>query len=259
MESNIKTVELCTEKCIFEKEVEVFLESEFALPEYYSPIKRTLHCRFEPTVSSKNLTGSTINIDGVASIKLIYCDDMNEPCCFESGLVFNKNLDTGFDIEKCSIKAGVVDCKTNYSVKSDRKFEIIQYLAKQLPTPFDLFARRFLPKSWTKKRTAYFENHAFYQQPDYKTKLLDVPYLSGCFMFLRTDALRKVGLFDPRYFMYPEDIDLTRRIHEHYRTVMYPAVEITHNHAQGSYHSSRLLWIHITNMIKYFIKWGLKR
>ena len=78
-------------------------------------------------------------------------------------------------------------------------------------------------------------------------------------MFLRCDSLRKVGLFDPRYFMYPEDIDLTRRINQHYRTVMYPAVEITHNHAQGSYHSTRLLWIHITNMIKYFIKWGLKR
>ena len=42
----------------------------------------------------------------------------------------------------------------------------IQYLAKRLPSPFDLFARRFLPKSWTKKRTAHVENHAFYQQPD---------------------------------------------------------------------------------------------
>lgn len=135
----------------------------------------------------------------------------------------------------------------------------IQYLAKQLPTPFDLFARRFLPKLWTKKQTAKFENHKFYQQENYKSQLLDVPYLSGCFMFLRSDALRKVGLFDPRYFMYPEDIDLTRRINQHYRTVMYPAVEITHNHAQGSYHSPRLLWIHITNMLKYFIKWGLKR
>jgi GT2 family glycosyltransferase len=131
----------------------------------------------------------------------------------------------------------------------------IQYLAKQLPTPFDLFARRFLPRAWTKRRNAQFENHWFYQQPDYKTQLLDVPYLSGCFMFLRADALRKVGLFDPRFFMYPEDIDLTRRIHTHYRTVMYPAVEITHNHAQGSYHSPRLLWIHITNMLKYFWKW----
>ncbi len=133
----------------------------------------------------------------------------------------------------------------------------IQYLAKQLPTPFDLISRRFLPHSWTKHRNARFENHEFYQQPDYKTKLLEVPYLSGCFMFLRTDALRKVGLFDPRFFMYPEDIDLTRRINQHYRTVMYPAIEITHNHTKGSYKSFRLLWIHITNMIKYFIKWGV--
>ena len=43
----------------------------------------------------------------------------------------------------------------------------IQYLAKQLPTPFDLFARRFLPKSWTKKQTAKFVNHKFYQQENY--------------------------------------------------------------------------------------------
>lgn len=135
----------------------------------------------------------------------------------------------------------------------------IQYLAKQLPSPFDLFARRFMPKSWFKNRTAKFENHAFYQNHNYKSQLLDVPYLSGCFMFLRCDALRKVGLFDPRFFMYPEDIDLTRRIHQLYRTVLYPAVEITHNHAQSSYHSFRLLWIHITNMIKYFCKWGFFR
>jgi GT2 family glycosyltransferase len=135
----------------------------------------------------------------------------------------------------------------------------IQYLAKQLPSPFDLFARRFMPKSWFKNHTAKFENHAFYQNNNYKSQLLDVPYLSGCFMFLRCDALRKVGLFDPRFFMYPEDIDLTRRIHQLYRTVMYPAVEITHNHAQSSYHSFRLLCIHITNMIKYFCKWGFFR
>ena len=131
----------------------------------------------------------------------------------------------------------------------------IQYLAKQLPTPFILFARRFLPSSWTKRANARFENHAFYEQDNYKEQLLDAPYLSGCFMFLRSDALRQVGLFDPRFFMYPEDIDLTRRINKHYRTVMYPMAEIIHNHRQGSYKSLRLLWIHITNMIKYFVKW----
>lgn len=132
----------------------------------------------------------------------------------------------------------------------------IQYLAKQLPTPFILFARRFLPNSWIKKLNAKFENHKFYKNPNFQSQILDVPYLSGCFMFLRCSALRKVGLFDPQFFLYPEDIDLTRRINAHFRTVMYPAVEIIHNHAQSSYHSFKMLWIHISNMCKYFIKWA---
>jgi GT2 family glycosyltransferase len=75
-------------------------------------------------------------------------------------------------------------------------------------------------------------------------------------MFLRTEALTKIGLFDERFFMYPEDIDLTRRIHKEYRTVMYPYAEVIHAHAVESYHSKKMLWIHISNMIKYFNKWG---
>lgn len=127
----------------------------------------------------------------------------------------------------------------------------IQYLCKLIPTPFDLIFRRFLPQSWTKSRTDKFEmrNSAY-------DKIMDVPYLSGCFMFLRTKALMEVGLFDERFFMYPEDIDLTRRIHEKYRTVFYPEVSIVHHHAQGSYLNFKMLIVHISNMIKYFNKWG---
>mgnify|MGYP000850244239 CR=1 FL=1 len=127
----------------------------------------------------------------------------------------------------------------------------IQYLCKLLPSPLDLIFRRFLPGNWTKKSNARFELRA-----SGYNKIMDVPYLSGCFMFLRTDALRKIGLFDERFFMYPEDIDLTRRIHLKYRTVFYPNVSIIHNHARGSYKTGRLLWIHLTNLIKYFNKWG---
>ena len=126
-----------------------------------------------------------------------------------------------------------------------------QFLCKLLPTPFDLIFRRFLPASWTEKQRARFELRATGYD-----KVMDVPYLSGCFMLLRIEALKNVGLFDERFFMYPEDIDLTRRIHQHYRTVFYPHVTITHHHAQESYKSPRLLWIHITNMIRYFNKWG---
>jgi len=127
----------------------------------------------------------------------------------------------------------------------------IQYLCKLIPTPFDLIFRRFLPKSWSKKRTAKFELHV-----SGYNKIMNVPYLSGCFMFLRTEALKNVGMFDERFFMYPEDIDLTRRIHKKYRTVFFPEVEVVHHHAKESYINLKLLFIHITNMIKYFNKWG---
>jgi len=127
----------------------------------------------------------------------------------------------------------------------------IQYLCKLIPTPFDLIFRRFLPEKWTSKRTERFE----LRSTGYN-RIMDVPYLSGCFMFLRTEAIRQVGLFDERFFMYPEDIDLTRRIHRKFRTVFYPEVQVIHHHAQGSYVNGKLLYIHISNMIKYFNKWG---
>jgi hypothetical protein len=127
----------------------------------------------------------------------------------------------------------------------------IQYLCKLLPTPFDLIFRRFLPKKWTQKRTRKFEMRA-----SGYNKIMDVPYLSGCFMFLRIDAIKEAGLFDERFFMYPEDIDLTRRIHRKYRTVFYPPVSITHYHVRSSYANYKFLFIHLVNMIKYFNKWG---
>lgn len=127
----------------------------------------------------------------------------------------------------------------------------IQHLCKLLPTPFDLFARRFLPRGTAQKRIERFE----LRQSGYN-RTMDVPYLSGCFMLLRSEALRRVGLFDERFFMYPEDIDLSRRLHANCRTVFYPEAAIVHEHRQGSYKSGRLLWVHMREMVKYFNKWG---
>lgn len=127
----------------------------------------------------------------------------------------------------------------------------IQYLAKLLPRPIDVFGKRFLPNFLTKK---LLDNYQL-KFADY-SKIMNVPYLSGCFMGIKTSVLKTVGGFDERFFMYPEDIDLTRRIHELYDTWYYPDVKIIHLHEAGSYKSFKMLWIHIYNMIKYFNKWG---
>lgn len=164
------------------------------------------------------------------------------------------NPDVAFEPEILKKIVDFMDKNTNIGLLMPKVFYPdgeIQYLCKLLPTPFDLIFRRFLPKSWTRKRTEKFEMRASGYD-----KVMDVPYLSGCFMFFRTEALREVGLFDERFFLYPEDIDITRRMRRKFRTVYYPEVSIIHQHAHSSYENFHMLWIHMFNMIKYFNKWG---
>ena len=127
----------------------------------------------------------------------------------------------------------------------------LQYLCKLLPTPIDVITRRLLPKKWFIRRNTRYE-----MRDSGYASIMNVPYLSGCFMLLRTEALKQVGLFDERYFMYPEDMDLTRRIHKHYLTIYYPSVSITHEHGRASYKSLKMFGIHAINMCRYFDKWG---
>ena len=126
-----------------------------------------------------------------------------------------------------------------------------QYLAKRLPTPLDVFGRRFLP-SWLMAR----RNRRYELRDMDLLRPVNAPYLSGCFMMLRTTAAVDAGLFDERFFMYPEDIDLTRRIHRNYLTLYYPEWTIVHAHARDSYKNKHMLRIHIQNMCRYFNKWG---
>ena len=130
----------------------------------------------------------------------------------------------------------------------------LQYLCKLLPTPADLIFRRFVFGP-LKKLVQRSNNRFILYDADYSLPM-DVPNLSGCFMLLRTSALRKVGIFDERFFMYLEDFDLTRRIRAHFRTIYYPYATVVHDHARASYKSRRALQTHIESAVKYFNKWG---
>lgn len=129
----------------------------------------------------------------------------------------------------------------------------LQYLCRLLPTPRTMLLRsplNFL-RAEAKKENYYYE----LQFADYNA-VMDVPFLSGCFMFMRTSALVKSGLFDERFFLYAEDVDLSRRIQRHFRTVYFPSVAIRH-HSAGALpgHAGRMLH-KVRSLIQYFNKWG---
>lgn len=62
------------------------------------------------------------------------------------------------------------------------------------------------------------------------TEVHPVEAISGAAMLIRTAALKQVGLFDERFFMYAEDLDLCHRFRAaKWQIVYYPLVKIIHH------------------------------
>lgn len=127
----------------------------------------------------------------------------------------------------------------------------VQHLCKLLPTPFNIFARRFMPQSYINKM-----NYSYTLQWTGYNKLMQIPYLSGSFMLFRVSDLQQIGSFDERFFMYFEDTDITRRFYREGKAWFYPHTTVIHEHNQESYRSLKMFWVHIQNMIRYFNKYG---
>jgi hypothetical protein len=132
----------------------------------------------------------------------------------------------------------------------------IQYLCRRLPSLFDFIIIRFMPKfirKFFQARIDYYEM----RQTGYN-KIMDVLFLAGAFMLIRSSVLDKIGGFDENFFMYFEDIDLCRRIKKISRTVFYPHTSVIHLWEGGTRKNIQLLLTSIKSAIYYFNKWGWK-
>ncbi|MFA4999867.1 MAG: glycosyltransferase family 2 protein [Patescibacteria group bacterium] len=100
----------------------------------------------------------------------------------------------------------------------------------------------------------------------------EVDWLMGSCLLFRRRLMQSTGdlfepLFDERYFMYFEDIDLCRQVWAKGFSVVYnPDAVVIHDHKRQSadhpwYFAvflSHLAWQHIASWLKYFMKWGFK-
>jgi GT2 family glycosyltransferase len=129
----------------------------------------------------------------------------------------------------------------------------LQKLAKLLPGPFDLLIRR-LPINFLKNKV---NSHLELEVDNLKQNFFRVPFVSGCFLLFRSSVIAEIGFFDQRFFMYMEDLDLSRRLWESkFYPYYYGSVVVKHGYKKGSSINIRLFIIHIVSFIKYFNKWG---
>lgn len=128
----------------------------------------------------------------------------------------------------------------------------VQNLPKLLPSPLSILLRKIkLPKWYYEKFINKYELRFVN-----KNKTFNSPILSGCFTLLNLKAIKEIGMYDDSFFMYFEDWDLSRRIHEKYKTIYFPEVSVYHEYDSGANKSSKLFKIFIKSLIIYFNKWG---
>ena len=128
----------------------------------------------------------------------------------------------------------------------------VQHLPKLLPNPFSILWRKL---KWPSK--AFEKFITLYELRDIdENKIYNAPILSGCFTLLNIEAVKKVGVYDDKFFMYFEDWDLSRRIHKFYKTLYFPKVSIVHEYESGANKNSKLFKVFVKSAITYFNKWG---
>ncbi|WP_261537556.1 glycosyltransferase [Burkholderia multivorans] len=131
-----------------------------------------------------------------------------------------------------------------------------QYLCRRYPSVLDLLLRGFAPRAL---RQLFAQRLARYEMRDVidGTQIVwDPPIVSGCFMLFRTSVLRRLEGFDPRYFLYFEDYDLSMRTARVARIVFLPQARILH-HGGGA---ARKGWLHIklfaVSALRFFRRFG---
>ena len=83
-----------------------------------------------------------------------------------------------------------------------------------------------------------------------------IEFCTGSFMAVRTDVLQKIGGFDPAYFMYVEDADLTQKVLREGTVWLAPQFHAVHAWHRAPMRDAGKFKMQLVSMGRYFKKWG---
>ncbi len=140
----------------------------------------------------------------------------------------------------------------SYSPSGER-----QYLCKRFPSLLDLVLRGFAP-GWL--RAAFAGRLSSYEMREMETDRVfwNPPIVSGCFMLMRGDIFRRMGGFDPDYFLYFEDFDFSLRAAQFADIAFVPTVHIVHGGGNAAKKGFWHIRVFARSARTFYAKWGLK-
>lgn len=137
-----------------------------------------------------------------------------------------------------------------------------QHLCKAYPSLFILWLRGFAPPFMRRqfaKRMAAYERRDLDSRPtakDAAPRAAEVQIASGCCMLCDTALLQQTDGFDPRFFLYFEDFDLSLRLGKQRPVVYLRAMKIRHGGGNAASKGSTHQRYFMTSAARFFTKHG---
>jgi GT2 family glycosyltransferase len=129
------------------------------------------------------------------------------------------------------------------------------FLVKRFPDWFTLLLRGFAPAMVRQNFRARLDKYERKETP-FDAALIDAEIVSGCFMLVRASALAKANGFDPAFFLYFEDFDLSYRISRFSTIARVPSVRIVHAGGSAAAKGWQHVWMFVRSALRFHQKHG---
>lgn len=132
-----------------------------------------------------------------------------------------------------------------------------QYLCKRYPSIFHLLLRGFAPRRIQLLFRKYLNQYEMRSETR-DNIYWNPPIVSGCFMMFRGEIFNTVNGFDPAYFLYFEDFDLSIRTNQIATTAYVPDVKIIHTGGHAARKGPWHIWQFVKSAAKFYKKHGIR-
>jgi GT2 family glycosyltransferase len=172
-------------------------------------------------------------------------------------------LNPDVDLEPCALVEALAFLDAHPDVglltpRIDAAAGHIQYLCRRYPALLDFFVRGFLPRTLRQHFDRRLSRLEMRDAINESRVVWDPPLVSGCFMLFRTDTLKRLQGFDPRYFLYFEDYDLSLRTSRLARIAYVPAVGVVHHGGGAARKGFAHICMFIVSAFKFYNRFGWK-
>lgn len=140
----------------------------------------------------------------------------------------------------------------------DGEDQRLQYLCRRYPALLDLYVRGFCPNVMRKLFDARLRRYEMRDVINERDVVWDPPIISGCFMLFRTELIKSLKGFDPRYFLYFEDYDLSLRARQAARIAYVPQVRVLHYGGGAARKGAKHIRMFISSAFKFYNRFGWK-